>query len=78
MIEASGVTIACQNRLCRISGDRNRPIPAAATPRISGSRSITSLQTWRSTIIFLIDAIALAGFRLFGQVLVQFMIVWQR
>ncbi len=35
-------------------------------------------QTWRSTIIFLIDAIAFAGFNPFGQVLVQFMIVWQR
>ncbi len=35
-------------------------------------------QTTRSTIIFLIWAIALAGFRPFGQVLAQFMIVWQR
>lgn len=34
--------------------------------------------TWRSTIIFLIEAIALAGFRPFGQVLAQFMMVWQR
>ena len=32
----------------------------------------------RSTISFLISAIALAGLRFFGQVLVQFMIVWQR
>ena len=32
----------------------------------------------RSTIIFLMDAMALAGLRLFGQVFVQFMIVWQR
>jgi uncharacterized membrane protein YobD (UPF0266 family) len=35
-------------------------------------------QSCRSTIIFLISAIALAGFRPLGQVLVQFMIVWQR
>ena len=35
-------------------------------------------QTRRSTIIFLISAIALAGFRPFGQAWVQFMIVWQR
>jgi hypothetical protein len=35
-------------------------------------------QSCRSTIIFLICAIALAGFRPLGQVLVQFMIVWQR
>ena len=32
----------------------------------------------RITISFLISAIALAGFRPFGQVLVQFMMVWQR
>ena len=32
----------------------------------------------RSTKSFLISAIALAGFRFFGQVLVQFRIVWQR
>ncbi len=35
-------------------------------------------QSWRSTIIFLIDAMALAGFRPLGQVLAQFMMVWQR
>ena len=32
----------------------------------------------RSTISFLISAIALAGFRPLGQVRVQFMMVWQR
>ncbi|GEM94782.1 hypothetical protein RSP03_38490 [Cereibacter sphaeroides] len=35
-------------------------------------------QMTRSTIIFLISAMALAGFRPLGQVLAQFMIVWQR
>jgi hypothetical protein len=35
-------------------------------------------QNWRATIIFLISAIALAGFRPFGQAFAQFMIVWQR
>jgi len=35
-------------------------------------------QIWRSTIIFLISAMALAGLSPFGQVLAQFMIVWQR
>jgi len=34
-------------------------------------------QIARSTIIFLISAIALAGLRPLGQVLAQFMIVWQ-
>ena len=32
----------------------------------------------RSTISFLISAIAFAGFRPFGQLSVQFMMVWQR
>ena len=40
--------------------------------------SVSTDQTTRSTIIFLISAIALAGFRCLGQVEVQFMIVWQR
>ena len=35
-------------------------------------------QTTRSTISFLISAIALAGFRPLGQTWAQFMIVWQR
>ena len=34
--------------------------------------------TCRAIIIFLISAIALAGLSPFGQVLAQFMIVWQR
>jgi hypothetical protein len=34
--------------------------------------------TRRSTIIFLISAIAFAGLRPFGQVFEQFMMVWQR
>jgi len=33
---------------------------------------------FRSTIIFLISAIALAGLRPLGQVLLQFMMVWHR
>jgi hypothetical protein len=33
---------------------------------------------FRATISFLISAMAFAGFRFFGQVRVQFMIVWQR
>jgi hypothetical protein len=39
---------------------------------------VATVQIVRSTIIFLISAIALAGLRLLGQVLVQFMMVWQR
>ena len=45
------------------------PAPPAQLPRIHSRRS-TSMR--------LIEAIALAGFRSFGQALVQFMIVWQR
>lgn len=37
-----------------------------------------SIHIIRSTIIFLIDWIAFAGLSPFGQVLAQFMIVWQR
>ena len=41
-------------------------------------KAIRRDQAARSTIIFLICAMAAAGFRPFGQVLAQFMIVWQR
>lgn len=47
-------------------------------PNQSPLGAASSGQTTRSTIIFLISAIALAGFNPFGQVLAQFMIVWQR
>ncbi len=42
------------------------------------ARGFLAPQTWRATIIFLTSAIALAGFRPFGQALAQFMMVWQR
>ena len=43
------------------------------------SKSVLAFdQTVRSTIIFLMFAMASAGFRPFGHVLAQFMIVWQR
>ena len=45
------------------------PAPPAQLPRVHSRRS-TSMR--------LIEAIAFAGFRSFGQALVQFMIVWQR
>lgn len=40
--------------------------------------AISAAYPWRATIIFLISAMALAGLRPLGQVLVQFMMVWQR
>jgi hypothetical protein len=54
--------------------DRTRGRGRTAS-RSTGSRSD---QTTRSTISFLISAMALAGFSPLGQVLAQFMIVWQR
>ena len=48
----------------------------AAFRGLDGVRArVTRDQTCRSTIIFLISAMALAGFNPLGQVLVQFMIV---
>ena len=44
----------------------------------SGAAARPPLPQRRATISFLISAMALAGFRLFGQVRVQFMMVWQR
>ena len=44
---------------------------------LSGA-AIAVVSQRRATIIFLISAIALAGFRCLGQVRVQFMMVWQR
>src|SRR5476649_479325 len=41
-------------------------------------RAPSSAPQRRATICFLISAMALAGFRLLGQVRVQFMMVWQR
>ena len=46
--------------------------------RLNLLRGSAADQTSRAIIIFLISAIALAGFRPFGQVLAQFMMVWQR
>ena len=46
--------------------------------RGGGERPPKRPHTCRSTIFFLISAIALAGLRPFGQALAQFMMVWQR
>lgn len=49
--------------------------------RYRGPKKIQKTQNYaalRSTIIFLICAMALAGLRPLGQTLVQFMMVWQR
>ena len=51
---------------------------ARSWTRGAGCDGRRGIQTRRSTIIFLISAIALAGVSPLGQVLVQFMMVWQR
>ncbi len=57
------------------------PLRPAVRPHLAAFQSegkAAGDQTTRSTIIFLISAMALAGFSPLGQVEVQFMIVWQR
>lgn len=63
-----------------------RHLPGSAIgPRIEGmaqrmrsSAGCANAQNLRSTIIFLISAIAFAGFSPFGQVWAQFRMVWHR
>ena len=57
--------------------DPARPLPVRQwlTP---GDTITVQDQSCRSTIIFLVSAIALAGDRPLGQTLAQFMMVWQR
>jgi hypothetical protein len=63
-----------------IAGTELGGVPAVPDGLLGGrtSNDPANLLQRRSTISFLISAIALAGFRFFGQVRVQFMIVWQR
>ena len=57
--------------------DKTGPMVLDALVKIKNEIDPT-LTFRRSIIMFLILAIALAGFSPFGQVLAQFMIVWQR
>jgi hypothetical protein len=50
----------------------------AEDPATSAGRHFSYIQTVLATIIFLISAMALAGLSPLGQVLVQFIMVWQR
>lgn len=79
--DAPQIGRARRTPMMKVGIDKRRIMPAtagfsenkrAATVREASDYSL------RSTISFLISAIALAGFRFFGQALVQFMIVWQR
>ena len=66
--------------------ERGAALPGGAAAPLGISEKGPSVVEWgikrpqrrRSTISFLISAIAFAGFRCLGQVWVQFMIVWQR
>jgi len=58
--------------------DRNTGPLVTARLVCHGAARVPGAQLSRATIIFLISAMALAGLRPFGQVFVQFMIVWQR
>ena len=71
------------------SGSRDRSLVNItyfddADPGITGMNAFASSASQRQPIYrrntsnFLISTMALAGFRFFGQVRVQFMIVWQR
>ena len=52
---------------------------AATVPgRKPGAERAQPAQTFRSTIVLLMAAMALAGLRCLGQELAQFMMVWQR
>ena len=51
---------------------------AARAPAELPEFGVAVAQPWRASMSCLISAIALAGFSPFGQVRVQFMMVWQR
>lgn len=51
-------------------------VRGASNARVASRRMVN--YTFRATISFLISEIALAGFSPLGQVLAQFMMVWQR
>ncbi len=82
--KASGTKIVAGNPTIRVLPDAHEgPDPRCKVqngdPRWAGTTTaLVTNHTTRSTIIFLISEIALAGFSPLGQVLAQFMIVWQR
>lgn len=59
------------------SSPKRRP-KAPFVEKCGSDAAARHTQTARAIIIFLISAIALAGFNPFGQVFAQFMMVWQR
>jgi hypothetical protein len=67
-----------QNRVQRRDRAFWRPAPRDPKGLLGSGNEPRSAQSWRSTISFLVSAMALAGLRPLGQALVQFRIVWQR
>ncbi len=72
-------------QLFHASATTPEKVPGMQIPRLAGRREAAVRgrrldlgQVCRSTSIFFISAMALAGLRSFGQTSVQFMIVWQR
>ena len=59
-------------------GNDEEQKPLGRAPDEGGGEDAGLPQATRSTISFLISAMALAGFRPLGQTWAQFMIVWQR
>ena len=79
---AHGYAAICPNLYWREAPGAS-PDDASATVRagggVRGGQAVAGrCYVRRSTISFLISAIAFAGFRCFGQVWVQFRMVWQR
>jgi hypothetical protein len=66
-----------RNEERRIREDPDAPFSVDIETR-GGPSGGHSAQSLRSTIIFFSSAMARPGFRPFGQVLAQFMMVWQR
>jgi hypothetical protein len=60
------------------TGARKNSDESGAASVCAGHLASIGYQNRRSTIIFLISAMAFAGLRPLGQVCAQFMIVWQR
>ena len=67
-----------QSRPCQAKPVAEKPERDSLFPESRPPRGSSPGQIVRATIIFLISAIAFAGLRPFGQVLAQFMMVWQR
>ena len=78
---AGGFRLSCGNfieeKITR-NFSKSSVTPCGVTPPFTKKVCFAFFYALRSAIACLIEPIALAGFKPFGQVLVQFIIVWQR